>query len=335
MNTKIFYNKQRILSYKRLYNLVVGVRGHGKTYEYTKTAIECGLKYKKLSFVVMVRYKEDIINIKEEWWVIVEHLFPEWIFTCMGKKIYASNGIEKFVIGEYVALKQYVREKKKPRPHVKWIIFDECLNEDMDYLDNEINKFLSVCDSIIRNRDDVRVVLIANTISIINPYFDYFGFTRLENSYVKGKYNSILEFTDSVEFIKFRETTKFGSSIKDTEYGNFAMKGEFLLDDTTNVMCPQGKKNYIFSLSLDGIMIDVFNINNVLYLSYNKDRCKRLFTPYVEDAKLNGAMFCEKTFTKFKYLKNMFVNNRITYEHLKIKNSVILFIQFLMGNRYK
>lgn len=338
MNESMFYCDQQILSYKRLYNLIVGVRGHGKTYNCVRRCIECGLKNKRMSFVVLVRYKEDIKDIKDGWWngCDVETLFPEWKFSCVGKDIYAQNELEKICIGQYVAITEYARAKRVPRPYVKYIFFDEFLNEDNDYLPNEISKFLSICDSVIRNRNDVRVFLVSNHITILNPYFDHFGFTKLNQRFTKGNNDAILEFTDSDEFVKFRETTKFGASIKDTTYGNFALNGQFMLDDETNVMKrPTGRVNFLFNLSLDGINIKVSMVNNILYLEKDYDGTRKKYTPYVLDAKTNGAIFCEKTFRLFKVVNKYFLNDRIAYDDLKTKNSVILFIQFLMGNRYK
>lgn len=336
MTNSIYYSSQGILSYKRLYNLICGIRGCGKTYDTSKLAIKKSLQTKKISFVVLCRYKEDFKDIKDSWWSDVEHLFPEYTFSSTGKVIYASNGLEKFPIGEFVCLTEYVRAKKVPRPHVKYIIFDECLNEDNDYLPNEIGKFLSICDSIIRNRDDVRVFMIANTISVINPYFDYFGFGKLEKQFTKGLHNSILEFTDSEKFKEFRKTTKFGGSIVDTDYGQFAIDGAFMLDDYTNVMTqPNAPYHHLYNLVLEGHNISVGMVNGLLYFSNCKDFTRKLFTPYVEDSKKFNAMFCEKTFRYFKHIQKYFLNNQVMYETLKIKNEIILFVQFLMGNRYK
>ena len=104
-----------------------------------------------------------------------------------------------FPIGEFIALRDYMRAKRKPRPKVRIIFFDEFLNEENDYLKNEIKAYLSVCDSIIRNRDNVRCYLVSNHISVLNPYFNYFGIYQLGKRFTRGKHDSLLEFTDSKE----------------------------------------------------------------------------------------------------------------------------------------
>lgn len=339
MNDKVFYNAHGILTYKRLYNIVMGVRGHGKTDNLTRRPIETGLQTKKISCVILVRYKEDIRNIKDSWWqVCSDRCFPEWQFFSKNRIIYAKNEMECFPIAEIVALSEYTRAKKVPRPYVKWIIFDEFLNEDMDYLNNEVDKFLSVCDSIIRNREDVKVFLISNTISMINPYFDYFGIKTIPNQrFTKCDHDCVLEFTDSADFVEYRKQTKFGASVDNTNYGQFALEGKFMLDDTTNVIkeFPKGKNYQLFNLVLDGINICVNFINNLYYFSFSKDFSRLLYTPYVNDAKQFGAIFCGKNFRYFKQIMKAFMNDEVMYQDIRIKNAVIEFVRYLMGNRYR
>lgn len=327
----MYYNCHDLLTYNRLYNMVVGVRGHGKTYCFTKKCIDVGLEQKKISFVVLVRYKEDINAIKDDWWSIVEHLYPDYIFYSQRNIIYARNSLESFPIGEFVALKQYMRAKRKPRPNVRIIFFDEFLNEENDYLPNEINAFTNICDSVIRNRDNVRCYLVSNHISVINPYFNYFGIYQLGKRFTRGQHDSILEFTDSAEFIEYRKTTKFGQSIQGTEYGDYAMLGRMLLDDMTNVSkVPDGVCHHQFNLILEGIPMEVCMMDNILYIRRNKDKTAIAYTPYVDDAVL-GAIFCTKNLTHFDFIVNKFTNDEIMYESLEIKNAIINFVRFKMG----
>ena len=327
----MYYNCHDLLTYNRLYNMVVGVRGHGKTYCYTKKCLDIGLEQKKISFVVLVRYKEDINAIKDDWWSIVEHLYPDYIFYSQRNIIYAKNSLETFPIGEFIALKQYMRAKRKPRPNVRIIFFDEFLNEENDYLPNEINAFTNICDSIIRNRDNVRCYLVSNHISVINPYFNYFGIYQLGKRFTRGQHDSILEFTDSAEFIEFRKTTKFGQSIAGTEYGDYAMLGRMLLDDMTNVSkLPDGSCHHQFNLILEGIPMEVCMMDNILYIRKSKDKTAVAYTPYVDDAVL-GAIFCTKSLTHFDFIVNKFTNDEIMYESLEIKNAIINFVRFKMG----
>ena len=334
----MWYNAQQLLSYKRLYNVIVGIRGHGKTYDSVNRLIDTGIREKKLSFVVLVRYIEDIMFIKNSWWSIVEHLYPNYEFYSVRRLIYARDKTknETFVIGEYVALSEYMRVKKTPRPYVKFILFDEFLNEENDYLQDEIDKFMSVCDSIIRNRNDVRVLMVSNTITLINPYFSYFGINKLNGRFTKGLHSSIVEFTDSEEFKKYRMKTKFGESIAETRYGNFALSGAFMLDDMTNVIekPPYKTKHYLFNIVLNENNIEVNLVNGLLFFSKSNDYTRRSYTPYVENAKTYCSTYVEKTFRYFKMIQVYFMKNKVMYQSLVIKNAIIEFMQYLNGSKY-
>ena len=327
----MYYDIHDLCTYNRLHNMIMGVRGHGKTYCLTKKCIDTGLEEKDISFIVLVRYKEDIVNLKDGWWEIVADLYPDYMFYTRRNIIYAKNSKETFPIGEFIALREYMRAKRKPRPKVKIIFFDEFLNEENDYLKNEIKAYLSICDSVIRNRDNVRCYLVSNHISVLNPYFNYFGIYQLGKRFTRGKHDSLLEFTDSKEFVEYRKQTKFGASIDGTEYGEYAMQGKFLLDDTTNVSkIPEGECHHQFNIILEGIPMEVCMMANILYIRKNNDKTAIAYTPYVDDAVL-GAIFCTKNLTHFDFIVSKFMSDEIMYESLSIKNAIINFVRFKMG----
>lgn len=340
MKNKVYYSAQQILSYKVLFNLICGIRGHGKTYETTKRAVKDALKNKQLTIAIFTRYKEDIDIIKHTWIEGCEpdKHFPDYRFRTEKRYVIAKNikTEEEFAIAEFIPINEYIKQKRVPRRFVKWILFDEFLLEDGRYIKNEVDKFLSLCDSIIRNRNDVRVMLCSNHASTLNPYFDYFGFRYLNKRFTKGKHNSILEFTDSEAFKKFRENTQFGKSIKGTRYGQFAMEGRFMLDDMTNVNSkPQGKKQLLFSLVLNGKGINVYFMNNLMFFGINKDFSKKSYTPYLDDAKKYNAYFCEKSLKYFQHIVHCFKNDEVLFETLSIKNEIIELVRFLIGARYE
>ena len=173
--------------------------------------------------------------------------------------------------------------------------------------------------------------LVSNHISLINPYFNYFGFIQLGKRFTRGQHDSLLEFTDSKEFTEFRKKTKFGASVMGTDYGDYAMLGKMLLDDMTNVsQIPDSQFHHQFNILLEGQLIDVGMVENLLYLKKSKDRDAIAFTPYVDDA-VNGAIFCTKNLNHFEYICDMFMADKIMYESLSIKNAVINFVRFKMG----
>lgn len=328
----MFYSSQRILTFKRLYNLIVGERGVGKTFDFTKLCIATGLKTKQKSFVWIRRYEADIDDMKGEYTKDMEanNVFPDWGFEVIKGNIIAHNHItqEKFVVGELIALSLYQRKKSKPRPYVKYIVFDEFIAEDgSSYLDNEVYKFLNLCDTIIRHRNNVRVFLLGNALSMVNPYFDYFKVNDLTKNFTKGKFY-VVENCDYEAFREMRRKTSFGKSVVGTTYGDFSIDNKFLLDDTSDVgNKPRGNETIEFNLLLNGKLILISTINNLYYISRGRDTTFRTYTPYVDDAKSSNAIFVDAKSGVLKNLVQMFLDGRVLYQSLQVKNEIQLIVR--------
>ena len=56
---------------------------------------------------------------------------------------------------------------------VTTILFDEFV--DLDYFDNEIERFLNIISTVTRNRENIEIFMCGNTISKGCPYFEMFG----------------------------------------------------------------------------------------------------------------------------------------------------------------
>ena len=89
----MFYSSHQILTYKRIYNIIVGERGVGKTYNFTKLGIAEGIKTKQKSFVWVRRYEADIDDIKGDFTKDMEanNEFPNYTFECIKGNIIARN----------------------------------------------------------------------------------------------------------------------------------------------------------------------------------------------------------------------------------------------------
>lgn len=328
----MFYTSQRIRSYKRFYNIIVGERGVGKTFDFTYDCIKSGIETKKKSFVWLRRYDADIDEMKNDFWIdmVENNLFPNYHFETIKGNIIATNvkNGEKFIIGELMALSLYQRKKSKPRPNVKTIIFDEFIAEDgTAYLDNEVRKFLNIVDTIARHRPDVKVYLLGNAVSMVNPYFDYFKIRSLDRNFTKGR-DYVVENCDYQEFREFKRKSAFGKTVDGTKYGDYAIDNKFLLDDTSDVLPkPKGEETILFNLLLNGRLILLTSINNLYYFSISKDITMRCYTFYVDDAKKGDAIFIDGKSRIIKEIAEMFVSGLCVYQNLSVKNEIQLIVR--------
>lgn len=131
-------------------------------------------------------------------------------------------------------------------PRVTRIFFDEFLPDDNRYIGGtkdyyyEPKACVSFYQSIARAenqpfRDDVRFIMCANAISVINPYFLYWGIDkrwRVDANYIKGK-QWVLEVTRNEQIADMIRNSAFGELIEGTEYEKYALDNKFLLDNDT------------------------------------------------------------------------------------------------------
>lgn len=337
VDKSIYYNLTKIKTYNRLYSIIVGMRGVGKTYALTTECIKIGLKFKCCSFVWLRRQIKNIDMIRKSWWEDVEKDFPQYQFYNIGDNIYAKDieTEESFIIGCYGAISDAVNFKSTPRPHVKIIVFDEFMAEDCgsSYLNDELNIFLNMIDSIVRLRD-VKIYLSGNAVSVLNPYFEWLGITEkdLANNFTKGD-TWVLENADYEEFRKVRCASSFGKSIQGTKYGEYSINNKFLLDDTLDVMeCPKGNKEMMYNLRLHDKLIAVYRINGMLYFDEGRDECFRTYSCYPQDAKTYVCMYIDKYHPTMRFITKLFLQNVCMYKNLKIKNEIQKLVMIVYRN---
>ena len=217
-------------------NFVMSHRGGGKTYSSKRLAIKNFLKDGS-EFVYLRRYKTELKGDNvAKFFDDISQEFPGHEFEVKGHTFY----IDGKQAGYARALTQQVQIRSTPFPKVTLIIFDEFVLDDrgtnLKYLPDEVKTFLEVLSTIVRSRDNVRVLCCANSISYVNPYFDFWKI-RINPSKKKNFYFSplndqvILELYQNEVFKQMMEQTRFGQLITGTAYGDYAISNEVLLDN--------------------------------------------------------------------------------------------------------
>ena len=163
----MYYSRNDLLSYNALFNFVVGERGTGKTYQFKDWAISDFIKNKN-QFVYVRRYKTEFKDIGNFFDDMIKK-YPEHEFSVAHGKFY----IDKEIAGFYIPLSTSITKKSVAYPNVNKIGFDEFILEKstLHYLPNEVNAFLGLYETIARDRNNVRVMFMANSVTLINPYF--------------------------------------------------------------------------------------------------------------------------------------------------------------------
>ena len=168
----MYYDYDKISSYNATFNMIITNRGYGKTYGAKKRAINKFLK-KGEQFIYVRRYKSELKKVKDKFFEKIKKEFEGHKFEIKGFTAY----IDDKVAGYLIPLSTSLSEKSNEYPNVTTIIFDEFLIDKayIRYLDNEVETLLDLVYTVQRERENVRVYLLGNNVTTVNPYFDYFN----------------------------------------------------------------------------------------------------------------------------------------------------------------
>lgn len=180
-----WYDIRPILSKNADFNLIVGQRGNGKTYGIVKFCLEDYKNSKgKNRFAYIRRWADDIKGFRAEQLLfplqkVIEELFGVgYTVTYWRHKYYLVNadGEKVDIIGYCLALSEASHTKSVAYTGVKNILFDEFIQMAGERaLPDEMLKFENTLSTIIRDRQDVKVFMAANTVSKFSPYFPHFA----------------------------------------------------------------------------------------------------------------------------------------------------------------
>ena len=231
----IFMNFQKILSYNALLSFILAERGVGKSFGSKLYVAKRFLKTGK-QFVYIRRYKTEL---KEAMMKKGNPIFFDQIKkdpAVKDHKLTNTNdtmSIDGKVCGYAIPLSIANILKSATYEGVDTIIFDEFIIDKghYHYLQNEVIQMLDVIETISRLRD-IRVLFLANSISITNPYFTFFNLTLPYNSEYKTFKDGLIlvYYGKNLKYREVKKATRFGKLIDGTEYGKYAIDNEFLRD---------------------------------------------------------------------------------------------------------
>ena len=190
-----YYNTRQILKKNATYNIIFGERSNGKTYSVQLSFINDYFKNKN-HFVILRRWSEDIkgkrakgifteINANKEILKITNNEYS--LIHYYASRFYFANTCAKSKkiifdinkpIGYSLSLTESEHNKSLSFPHVSNILFDEFLTNKI-YLPEEFILFMNTISTIIRNRENVKIFMLGNTVNKYCPYFTEMGLNNI------------------------------------------------------------------------------------------------------------------------------------------------------------
>lgn len=249
----MFFNPDVVLSEDFLLNFVTSERGAGKTFSTLKYCVEkfisCGEQfvYCRRTDTELEKSSPTLMSQLQ-----VKGFFSQNKISIKKEIIYIDGKVAGFL----AAINTAYKLKSVSFLNVKYIIFDEFISENKKYLKCEVEKFLSLIETIARMRE-VQIICLANESTIYNPYYIYFAVKPAGKVFTRFRQKSILLYKfKSEEYREAKIETKFGKLIKGTTYGNFMLENENIHDDKSFVDRLDG----ITKFDLINIIIDKKNI---------------------------------------------------------------------------
>lgn len=216
----VYYNPTELLNKKATYSMVFGERSNGKTYAFLKYIVESYVKHGYQGALIR-RWKEDYRGKRGQ--QMFEALNPVIAQLTKGQytqtyyysgKWYLANrdattdtvvsASEPFCYG--FSLSDMEHDKSTSYPRVRTIFFDEFLTRQY-YLPDEFVTFMNVISTIVRQRDDVRIIMAGNTVNQYCPYFTEMGLVHAKDmkkgtidvyTYGDSKLKVAIEYADSI-----------------------------------------------------------------------------------------------------------------------------------------
>lgn len=182
-----YYNTERIRKTDSIYNFVIGERSNGKTTavlrdivdDYYRTGRK-GAVVRQMEIDIQGHKGGSLFNGLEAGNMISELTDDEWSGVKYKNRAYyftkrdpetneVTASAEPFC---YIfAISQSTHYKGNSYPNIGTIMFDEFMRMDSMYLQDEVFQFLNLVSTLVREKADAKIFMVANTVSWNSPYF--------------------------------------------------------------------------------------------------------------------------------------------------------------------
>lgn len=215
-----FYSLKNILAKEAHYNIIIGERSNGKTYSVLKYGLERALLHNE-QLAIVRRWQDDfkgkrgasmfdalVANKEVERlsggkWTGIYYYAGRWFFYRYDERGARETKDQPFAYAFSISSVEH--DKSTSYPGVTTILFDEFLTRH-NYLNDEFVLFMNVLSTIIRQRNNVKIFMLGNTVNKFSPYFGEMGLTHVKEmnpgdievyQYGESELRVAVEFSDS------------------------------------------------------------------------------------------------------------------------------------------
>lgn len=334
-----YYDFSELLSYGKILNFIIGIRGRGKTYRFKKWCIDDFIK-RGNQFIWVRRYKTEIKKMKEKFFDDIANRYPEHTLSTKGDNQFGSFYIDGKIMGYYVCLSVELSYKSIPFPLVDKIIFDEFLisrNSTLKYLNDDVFALMSLIDTIFRNREIDGAVkprgcyCLANMMSYINPYFTELKIKPFKERFYVTDTFVVENDTDEI-YVNERLSTKVGKLFDSTRYGDYALRNKSIEINDEFIKPKPPNAVFQFACIYNKITIGFWldKRNGYMFASTQYDpQSKRVYALTREDHTINTFFLKTYKYTMFDDLPYFFERGLLYFTDEYVKTQVFDILSLL------
>lgn len=315
--------------------MVTTNRTGGKTTYFGRLVVNRFLD-KGEKFGLIYRYNYELDDVVDKFYKDIHSLF--FPMHSMESKRRASGIFhELFIDGKSCgyALSLNSADQIKKYSHlfsdIQRMIFDEFQSETNHYCSDEIRKLLSIHTSVARGQGEqvryVPVYMIANPVSLINPYYTTLGISaRLKDDtkFLRGD-GFVLEqgFIESAS--QQQKESGFNRAFAKNEYVAYSSECVYLNDNKSFIEKPTGTSRYICTLRYDKCDYGIreFADSGYMYCDDHPDNTFKVkISVTTDDHDINYVMLKKNDFI-LSNLRYLFEKGCFRFKDLRCKQAVL------------
>lgn len=327
-----YYNFDKIYSYNAVFNFLVGSRGLGKTYGAKFKVLRKAVKVGE-QFIYMRRYKEELATSAKTFFADIHHEFPNhdfrtngWLAEMADAKTRDDKKRPWKTIGYFIPLSRAQSMKSVAFPDVTTIIYDEFIIEKgmTHYLPNEAEAFQNFYSTVDRWKDKTKVFFLANSVSIMNPYFLLYNIKPDEvgELFTFSDGFGLCHFVDSKDFTSEVYQTKFGKFIQGTEYADYAVASEFRDNSDSLIRQKSADAKYSYTIETKQGTFSVWAswTESNFYIQEKRPKDESIFT-MLPDRMDTGKTFITYNDRMVQVLRTAWRNGSAYFDTSKSRNA--------------
>lgn len=341
-----YYDGTKLLSLKDINGkkpevfMCTSNRSAGKTTYFNRLVVNRFIKRGE-KFALLYRFNYELDGCDEKFFKDIKELFfSEYDMTAAKKMkgIYQELYLNEEPCGYAISINSADQLKRNSHlfSDIDNIVFDEFQSEQNHYCDKEVEKFISIHNSIARGHGKqsryVPIYMISNPVTILNPYYVAMDIsTRLQKDthFLRGD-GFVLEQGYNKTASDALKSSAFNRAFGSSDYIAYSAEGVYLQDDLSFVDTPTGRGKYVATIRYAGIDYGVreYPELGIVFCDKSVDYQYPLkITVDTADHKLNYVMV-SSNFILIQKLRYYFEHGCMRFKDLQAKEAILKALSF-------